>query len=73
MNNIKGTLTTVGAVVVLIIGIVQTGIQASGTGPIDWMHLGVLAVVALIGYFTGTNPDGTGKTPGQITTANNGL
>jgi uncharacterized membrane protein YfcA len=60
MNNIKDTLTTVLAVVLLVAGAVNTYLQ-SIEGDIDWYQLLLAVVAAVVAYFTGKTANGKVK------------
>lgn len=66
MNNIKDTLTSIFAIVALVAGAVNAYLQ-SNTGNIDWFQLAIAVVVAIVGYYTGKNSNGTVKEEKQLT------
>lgn len=69
--NIKGNLSTILAVTVVVIGSVQTFLATVVDGqPIDYVKLVMYVVVAVIAYFQGSNPNGTKKTPVQVADLN---
>jgi len=66
MNNLKDTLTTVLAIILIVAGAVNTYIQSIGGGDIDWYQLVLAIVAAVIAYFTGKTADGKKKSFEEI-------
>jgi hypothetical protein len=67
MTNIKDLLTTIVGIGFLVFTAIQQYLATVvDGGSIDWMKLGLAVVVAIIGYFTGKNANGTLKSPEQV-------
>ena len=62
MSNLKDILTTVVGIGFLVFTAVQQYLATlAPDGQINWFQLVVAVVVAIIGFFTGRNPDGSAK------------
>jgi hypothetical protein len=61
MTNIKDKLTNWLAVILVIGGAVNAYLQVNAGQPIDWMQLIMIAVGAVVSYFTGKAANGTAK------------
>ena len=61
MNNLKDNVTTIIAIVTVIIGAVTAYLQANAGQPINWMQFGLYILGAIVAYFTGKNPNGSTK------------
>ena len=62
MTNLKDTITTIFAILMVIAGAVNAFLQANtGTDTINWYQLAVAIIVAVVAYFTGKNPNGSTK------------
>ena len=70
MKDPKNTVTTIAAIISVVIGAVNAYLQ-SQTGPINWPQLALFVVAAITAYFTGKTPSGASKTPEQVVAANN--
>ena len=63
MSNIKDTLTTILAVILVIAAAVNTYIESLCTEcVIEPLPLVIAIVVAIVAWYTGRNGDGSGKT-----------
>jgi uncharacterized membrane protein YfcA len=61
-SNLKDTITTIFAILMVIAGAVNAFLQANtGNDTINWYQLVVAVVIAVVAYFTGKNPNGTTK------------
>jgi type IV secretory pathway VirB2 component (pilin) len=69
MKNLKDTITTWLAIIMVVVGAVNTYLQ-SQTGDINWIQLIMFVVGAVIAYLTGKAPNGTTKTTAQIDAGN---
>ncbi len=65
-SNLKDILTTIVAVAQLVINIVVQGIDAANGGKVNWISIGLSVAVAVIGYFSGKNANGTTKSVEQV-------
>lgn len=69
MKNLKDTVTTICGILIAVSGTVYTLTQAGIVLPTQVTTIatavGIIAM-AVLGYFTGKNPDGTKKTSDQI-------
>jgi hypothetical protein len=70
MNNIKDTITNYAAIILLVVGAVQTFLQANAGKPIDWGQLTLFVIGAVCSYFIGKTPNGQTKTDVQVTAQN---
>lgn len=70
MNNLKDKITTWLAYVLVVVGAVNTFLQANAGKPIDWGQLILFVVAAISSYLIGKAPDGTTKTVAQVTEGN---
>ena len=61
MGNIKDLLTTIAGLVVLVGTAIKTYLDSVGGGDINWFALLAAVAVAVIGFFTGRNPNGSAK------------
>lgn len=61
MTNLKDTITTIFAVLMVIGGAVNAYLQANAGQAINWYQIVVAVAVAVVAYFTGKNPNGTTK------------
>lgn len=61
MGNIKDILTTVAGIALIVATAIKTYLETLNGGEINWFQLIVAVVVAIIGFFTGRNPDGSSK------------
>lgn len=66
MSDIKGIISTVVAVVSVIVGAVNAYLQSIGTGEISWFQLAVFVFLAVLGWFQGRNANGSKKTQLQV-------
>ena len=65
-SNLKDILTTIVGVAQLVVNVVVQGIDAANGGKINWFSIGISVAVAVIGYFSGKNADGTTKSVQQV-------
>jgi len=65
-SNLKDILTTIIGVAQLVVNVVVQGIDAANGGKINWFSIGLSVAVAVIGYFSGKNANGTTKSTDQV-------
>ena len=65
-SSLKDILTTILGVAQLVVNIIVQGVDAANGGKINWFSIGLSVAVAVIGYFTGKNNNGTTKSPEQV-------
>ena len=70
MQNLKWNVTTIIAVILIILGAVQTFLNANAGKPFDIFGCSIFVLSAVASYFIGTNPNGSAKTPTQVAQAN---
>jgi len=66
MKNPKDTLTSIAAIVLVVLQVVQIIYEAAmgyinSVEDVNWTQLIIVIVIAVIGYFTGKNFNGTKK------------
>jgi len=70
MGNIKDKITNYLAIILAVVGGLQTYLQLHAGQPINWAQLSLFIAGIVISYFTGKTPDGSTKTPEQVTQQN---
>jgi len=66
MNNLKDTLTTILAFILLIAGAINTYLQSLNGGEINWFQLLIAVVAATIAYLTGKTATGKKKSDVEL-------
>ena len=69
-SNLKDVITNYLAVILVILGALNTFLQAHAGQKISWPQLVMFIGGAVIAYFTGKTPAGTAKTTEQVVAQN---
>lgn len=64
--DIKNLISTIVAVLSVVIGAVNAYLQSIGTGEINYFQLAVFIALAVLGWFQGRNANGSKKTSVQV-------
>lgn len=64
--DIKNLISTIVAVVSVIVGAVNAYLQSIGTGEVNYFQLAIFVIVAVLGWFQGRNANGRKKTSTQL-------
>lgn len=64
--DLKNLITTIAALLAVIVSAVQAYFQSIGTGEINWFQLAMAVIFAVVAYLTGKNANLTKKTPTQV-------
>lgn len=70
-SNLKDKISTALAILLVLLGAVNTYIQANAGKPVDYTQLSLFVISAVISYLTGKNPNGSTKTDEQAAKLNN--
>ena len=66
MNNLKDTLTTILAFILLIAGAINTYLQSLNGGEINWFQLLIAVVAATLDYLNGKTATGKKKSDVEL-------
>jgi len=69
-SNLKDKITTYLAYVLVVVGAVNTFLQANAGKPIDWAQLILFVIAAISSYMIGKTPSGATKTVAQVEEGN---
>lgn len=70
LSNLKWNATTIIAVLLTVLNALKAYMDANVGKPFDYVAFAFLLLTAISSFFIGTNPDGSKKTPTQVTKAN---